>query len=139
MAEKADTQEKVNGENQMLSAVVLMMGEMAAMRKEISELRTAKPTSTRTGLGGRRVAKPVLDTKTGKVYHAESTAGMAVATEYGLSATKPDGTKNSFVWYQIPDRDKRFKSITSQEYQETLAKQNQPTAQPAAQSTGKGK
>lgn len=73
--------------------------------------RTAQTQQTvdRVVKKGRQAAQPVKDTKTGAVYHSKASAGMAVAPEYGLSATKPDGTKNSFVWYEVIKKDpKRF-------------------------------
>lgn len=51
-------------------------------------------------------AKPVLDTKTNIQYKSKSSAGMAVAAEYGLDE------KNTFVWYEVIKKDAtRFKEI----------------------------
>ena len=52
-----------------------------------------------------RKAQPVKDTHTGTVYHSKASAGMAVASDYGLSATKPDGKPNSFIWYEVIKQD----------------------------------
>lgn len=58
---------------------------------------------------GRQKAQPVKDTKTGIVYGAKNAAGMAVASEYGLSSIKPDGKPNTFIWYEVIKKDpKRF-------------------------------
>jgi len=73
------------------------------------------------GRGGKkRTPKPVMDTKTGKVYHSHAAAGMAVAPEYGM-------TVNNFVWYAVIAKDpKRFKDISSEEYTTKLEAQNKP-------------
>ncbi len=136
--------------------------KMAQMENQILQLKgmlaqtqiTAITTEKKSAKGGYHTARPVLDTKTGKVYHAESAAGMAVCSEYKevkvngkvevvpladqrqgtpLSATKADGKRNSFVWYQIPDRATRFRHITVEEYQ----KKSQPSAQNTTNEAGK--
>ncbi len=125
--------------------------KMAQMENQILHLKgmlvqTQIAAEKKSAKGGHHQSRPVLDTMTGKVYHAESVAGMAVCSEYKeikvngkteivpladkrdgtpLSATKADGKRNSFVWYQIPDRVNRFHHITAEEYQ----KKSQPSAQ----------
>jgi hypothetical protein len=130
--------------------------KMAQMENQILQLKgmLAQTTEKKSGRGGYRTARPVLDNKTGKVYHAESAAGMAVCSEYKevkvngkmevvplvdqrqgtpLSATMANGKRNSFVWYRIPDRATRFNHITMEEYQ----KKSQPSAQNTTNEAGK--
>jgi len=79
--------------------------EKPAAAQTPQEQKTADAVKSR----GKQAAQPVKDTKTGIVYQSKASAGMAVAADYGLSATKPDGTKNSFVWYEVIKQDpKRF-------------------------------
>ncbi len=62
-----------------------------------------------------RKAQPVKDTHTGIVHHSKASAGMAVASDYGLSAIKPDGKPNSFIWYEVIKRDpERFVEVRTQ-------------------------
>lgn len=63
----------------------------------------------------KKKAKPQKDTKTGVVYKSKSSAGMAVAAEYGLDPTE------TFIWYEVikkaPDR---FVSATPVQYEAYL-------------------
>ena len=59
---------------------------------------------------GRQAAQPVKDTKTGVVYKSKASAGMAVASEYGLDS------KNHFIWYEVIKKDpKRFVAASQAE------------------------
>jgi hypothetical protein len=125
----AVTTEGKNGEQEL--AKTMSVDEMA---KEIERLRnenhikdlenqilvlktqTTPAAQKSSRIGGRHESKPVLDTKTNIVYKTEASAGKAVASEYGLSLTTKDGKVNNFVWFQIPDKDTRFKHITMDEF-----------------------
>lgn len=106
--------------NQVLAAMTAIV---TAQQKQI-ELLTTRTGSGRSGGavgGGRREPKPVLDTKTGKVYRTMSEAGKQVAAEYGLAI-------HNWVWYSIPDRESRFKLLSNEEYLNRM-KAEQPKAE----------
>jgi len=77
--------------------------------QKVTELSTPEVKEKAIEAGkkkGKRVAKPVKDTKTGIEYPSKSKAGMAVAAEYGLNPN------NTFIWYDIIKKDpKRFINI----------------------------
>lgn len=53
-------------------------------------------------------ARPVKDTTTGITYKSKSSAGMAVAEEYGLDKN------NTYIWYEIIKKDpKRFMEVNA--------------------------
>jgi len=57
--------------------------------------------------GGRKVAVPIVDTKTKWVYHSRSSAGKALAAEVG---TTPE---DHFAWYKLIARfPERFKEAS---------------------------
>jgi len=109
-----------------MDIIALLLGELRDMRTELNSIKANGGGTVAVSTGRKRQpARPVRDTKTGKVYHAESAAGMAVAGEYGFPAqilSKKTGqmVRNSFVWYNIPDRETRFEHISMEEYQAIL-------------------
>lgn len=112
-----------DGKDQQTAINTLMLQTLLNLQNQVNQLMQNRSVGTGSGRGGvrRQPAKPVLDTKTGKVYHAESAAGLAVAPEYGLPTVLPNGRRNSFVWYQVIGKDpNRFKAITVEEYNKRL-------------------
>ena len=91
-----------------------MLVEMLQNQMKVNQLLMEKILGTPTIIGGsvvsrtggiagngRRPAVKVYDIKTHLTYRSQAACGMALAPEVGLSGTKPDGTPNSFVWYQV--------------------------------------
>jgi len=68
---------------------------------------------------GKQKRKPVLDTTTNIEYKSKSSAGMAVAAEYGLDPT------NTFIWYEVikkaPTRFKEIGTLTPSAPPESLS------------------
>lgn len=57
---------------------------------------------------GKQKAKPVLDTKTGIQYKSKASAGMSVATEYGLDPS------DTYIWYEVIKKDPtRFRELSA--------------------------
>jgi len=75
--------------------------------KGIKSTSTQAQIDAALGLGKkRRKAQPVVDTRTGIKYGSKSSAGMAVAAEYGLDPTE------TYVWYEVLKKDpKRFRVL----------------------------
>lgn len=110
-----------------MDIIIQLLQENNELRRMNIELLTMA-----TDNGTKKAKLPAvrtLDTKTGKVYHAHSAAGKAVAPEYGLPV-------HNFVWYELVKGSKdnpakcpnRFRDISEEEYQKILAKQSAPVA-----------
>lgn len=116
----ADMRKKFGDTNTVAALAAAPPGDLRAARAIAQTLSgqgvtpTSSPAKIESAMvvakrRGKQVAQPVKDTKTNIVYHSKASAGMAVAADYGLSATKPDGKPNSFVWYEVIKQDpKRF-------------------------------
>ena len=124
-----------------MEIIGLLLGELRDMRAELKSIKEnggGMTTAVKTGKG-RQMAKPVRDLITGKVYHTESGAGMAVAPDYKLPTevfSKKQGkvVRNSFVWYSIPqaEREARFQHISEEEYQAIVKTTPAPATPPVA-------
>ena len=149
MATETKPEEKVktpeNPETKPVSAmdvIARLLEQNSELHKEVIELRTNGSGETKKGKAPKHAVR-CLDTKTGNVYHSHASAGIAVASEYGLKT-------HNFVWYEVITKDKtRFEDITEEKYQVVLKAnaEKQTTTQPAGtnqparpvQTQGKGK
>jgi len=97
--------------------VANMAMEMLALRRELDELKLSGVKTTGTG-AGRAIGVKCLDTKTGVPYRSHSSAGIAVAPEFGLAI-------HSRVWYEVLLKagEARFQDITDDEYTKLIAEQ----------------
>jgi len=100
------------------------------MRQTIREMSTLVVGTPRVnGRGGHKESKPVRDTKTGIVYRTESSAGKAVASEYGLAI-------DNFVWYKVIKADPtRFEHVSPEVYEDYAKKMAASTTSPKPAST----
>jgi len=116
----ADMRKKYGNQNADTAIAAAPPGDLRAARAIAQALAgqgitpTTPPVKAEKALDvakkrGKQASQPVKDTKTGTIYPAKNKAGMAVAAEYGLSAFKPDGSPNTFIWYEVIKEDpKRF-------------------------------
>lgn len=119
---------------QMMEKMSTQSTQIDTLLKVIANLTNGNGNGKK-GNGGRHTPKPVLDIKTGIVYRTESSAGKAVAPEYGLPV-------HNYVWYELVKgtKDKpakcpdRFKPVTMADYEAFEAKKNaQVKSTPAPQ------
>ena len=147
MAEKAEVTTTVAPPTITLTQE--QFAELMAKVNVVDRIMTAIGSTDvkKNGHGGRKVAQPILDTKTGVMYPAKCRAGMAVAETMGMTKDSYEAVPNpntggkrnwSFVWYDLIGTDKkpgpcvgRFESVTPEAYAEHMAK-IEPTTPPAA-------
>lgn len=136
MAEKVAEKTTENPENKPASAmdvIARLLEQNSELLKEVIELRTNGTGDAKKGKAPRHAVR-CLDNKTGNVYHSHASAGIAVASEYGLKT-------HNFVWYEVIAKDKtRFEDITEEKYQAVLKanaeKQAKQTTTPPAPPAG---
>ena len=91
-----------------MDVIAMLLKENNDLRREML-LMVSGNGNIVTKKGVVHAAKPVVDTVTGKFYHAESAAGLAVAREENIKDLfTADGRVNSRVFYSIPDYGTRF-------------------------------
>lgn len=139
----AEDQVQIQGTNQeagtngeATSVMLEMMKQMLEMQKQITQLSqmvVVQKVSAGNGKsfgavgGGRKEPKPVLDTRTGEIYRTEASAGKAVCKEY------PGLKENNWVWFSIPDTDKRFIQLQGKSEEEVKKLQAEVKAKLEAQ------
>ena len=104
-----ETQENAqNTQPSAMEVIALLLKQNNELLAEVRELRlNGNGVIKKTGTSN--AAKPVIDTYTGRFYHAESAAGAVIAVELNLKERfNKDGSRNTRVFYSIPNRETRF-------------------------------